>query len=159
MNAEPKSVTTTVEVVVFEIDSQRFGVTSDCVRELVRAVAITALPGAPVGVDGVIDVRGSIVPVFDLRPRLALSAAAVRASEQFLLCSVEALGLVALRADRVVEIRQVADVPLPTGSTRDALVTSLVRLPDGVVVLCDLGAVLSGSDFERLVRAMEQLAS
>ncbi|MEJ7602052.1 MAG: chemotaxis protein CheW [Kofleriaceae bacterium] len=148
----------TADVVVFEVASRRLAVPSDRVHELVRAVAVTRLPGAPAGVDGVIDRRGSLIPVFDLRPRLALAAAPVRPTEQFIICAVETIGLVAVRADRVLELRTVAVLAsVPAGSSTDPLVGSLIQLPDGVVVLCDLAGVLDPADVQQLARALAAL--
>ena len=146
------------QLVVFQIEDRRLALTSDSVLELVRAVAVTALPGAPIGVDGVIDRRGTLVPVFDLRPRLALPSVPVRASEQFIICEVALVGTIALRTDRVLELRADCDLAaLPAGSSSDPIARSLLRLPDGVVVVCDLGAVLTSGEIEQLARALDAL--
>jgi len=147
-----------VEVVVFEVGSRHLAVASSCVKELVRAVAVTALPAAPVGVDGVIDWRGAIIPVFDLRPRLGLPREDVRASEQFLICDVHGVGPAAIRADRILEIRPVADfLPLPANSSTNDLANALFRLEDAVIVLCDLARVLEAAEIDQLARAIRDL--
>ena len=159
MSLHPPSVAAATDVVVFEIESRRLGVESDAVRELVRAVAVTPLPGAPAGVDGVIDVRGTLVPVFDLRPRLGLAPSPLRASEQLVLCQAGTIGVVALRADRILEIRPVTErLPVPAASSTDALATAIVRLPDGVVVLCDLQAILQADAAAQLAQALAEVA-
>src|SRR5436309_14010618 len=62
------------EVLIFEVGSQRYGLPAAGVRELVRAVTVTPLPRAPAIVEGVIDLRGTIVPVLDIRARFRLPA-------------------------------------------------------------------------------------
>jgi purine-binding chemotaxis protein CheW len=141
------------ELVVFELAGQRLGLASEHVHELVRAVQITRLAGAPPGIDGVIDLRGTIVPVFDLRARLSLPPRSVQRDEHMLICAAGET-TVAIRADRVVEIR--AGVELDVLTTRDSVMHALARLPDGLVVICDLSAVLTTDDLDALQRALAE---
>jgi purine-binding chemotaxis protein CheW len=76
------------QVVVLAIDDVRFALRLDTVRRVVRAVEVTALPDAPSGVLGAINVHGRIVPVFDVRPRFGLPSRAVRASDHMVLAEV-----------------------------------------------------------------------
>ena len=158
MSSNVQGAAATVEVVVFDVGPRRLAVASACVKELVRAVAVTALPAAPVGVDGVIDWRGAIIPVFDLRPRLGLEREDVRASEHFLVCDVRRIGPAAVRTDRVHEILPIGDfLPLPANSSTNDLADSLFRLSDAVIVLCDLARVLESPEIDQLARAIRDL--
>jgi len=56
-----------LQLLVAEIGALRFGLRLSDVREVVRAVAIDPLPGAPDIVEGLINVRGEVVPVLDVR--------------------------------------------------------------------------------------------
>src|SRR5437764_218583 len=69
------------EILVFEVDGRRYGLPASEVRELLRAVAIVPLPLAGPAVEGVVNLRGRVVPVFDLRVRLGLPARAVVPSD------------------------------------------------------------------------------
>ena len=64
----------TREVLVFEVEGQRYGLPTADVRELVRAVTITPLPNAPAVIEGVVNVRGRVLPVLDMRARFRLPA-------------------------------------------------------------------------------------
>lgn len=149
------------ELVIFELGSQQLGLASESVLEIVRAVAITPLPGAPAGVEGVVDLRGTIVPVFDLRARLGLLPRPLLIADHLLVCDAGACGVVIVRVDRITQIRANADAPeLPqVGPSTDRLVRALARLPDGIVVVCDLSAVLTEPDLEALARAMAALGT
>ena len=63
-----------VEALLFELAAQRFAVALGDVIEVVRAVAIRRLPSAPAITLGIIDVRGEIIPVLDVRARFGLAA-------------------------------------------------------------------------------------
>ena len=58
-----------MDILIFKLGDARFGLPAADVRELHRAVAMVALPKAPPIVEGIISVRGRIVPVLDIRAR------------------------------------------------------------------------------------------
>ena len=58
-----------LQVVGFRIGNETFGVRIASVREIVRVPEITSVPSAPANVEGVINLRGKIIPVMDLRKR------------------------------------------------------------------------------------------
>lgn len=129
------------DLVVCELGPQTLAFRADCVRELVRSVAITALAGAPAGIEGVIDLRGTIVPVYDLRARLHVEKRRLAPDEHFVICSTSR-HVVAIRLDRVLEIR--SDVELSAlPEVGDPILRGCTRLPDGLVVVLDLDAALS----------------
>jgi purine-binding chemotaxis protein CheW len=149
-------MTSTHEIVVFAIGERMVGFPASTVRELIRAVAVTGLPGAPRGVDGVIDVRGTLIPIVDLSERLGLSPRPLRASDQFLICNATA-GTLAVRADRVLELRASVAEAVPPGAEADAIVRSLMRTSDGVIVICELSAFLAEADLATLTSAIRRL--
>jgi purine-binding chemotaxis protein CheW len=149
-------MTSTHEIVVFAIGERMVGFPASTVRELIRAVAVTGLPGAPRGVDGVIDVRGTLIPIVDLSERLGLSPRPLRASDQFLICNATA-GTLAVRADRVLELRATVAEAVPPGAESDAIVRSLMRTSDGVIVICELSAFLAETDLAELTTAIRRL--
>jgi purine-binding chemotaxis protein CheW len=146
------------EIVVFAIGERAIGVPASIVRELIRAVAVTALPGAPRGVDGVIDVRGVLIPVVDLSERLGVAPRPIRSSDHMLICDVT-VGPLAVRADRVIELRATSAETVPAGAEADAIVRSLMRTTDGVIVICELSAFLAETDIAALASAITRLGA
>lgn len=139
------------EILVFELADQRYGLPGSSVRELVRAVSITPLPRQPEFVEGVINLRGRIVPVLDVRSWLGLPARGIEPSDHFLVATVGSR-LVALRVDRALEL-----VPLEEGVLAQAeawtgtpSVTRVAKLAGGLVLIPNLEAFLTGSALERL---------
>ena len=61
-----------VQLVVFKIGDEEFGVEINQVREIVKLVSITRMPKAPVFIEGVVNLRGQIITVIDLAKRLDL---------------------------------------------------------------------------------------
>ena len=146
------------ELVVFALGERMVGVPASTVRELVRAVAVTELPGAPTGVVGVIDLRGTLIPVVDLSLRLGLTPRGIRASDQLLICDVT-VGPLAVRADRVIELRTASSETVPLGAESDPIVRSLARTADGVIVIAELSAFLAEADVAALARMIARLGA
>jgi purine-binding chemotaxis protein CheW len=112
--------TTGVEVysllVVFHLAGQEFGLLADAVREIIRRRATTRVPHASPYIDGVINLRGRIIPVFNLRRRLGLPpAAADDASASQAVIVVEYDG-----NDAGLLVDKVSDVVKIAGSDVDA---------------------------------------
>ena len=124
------------DFLVFYLDGHRHGVPVREVREIIRVVAITPLPRHAPGIEGMIDVRGSITLVVDLRARLGLPAKPVELTDEMIVLS-RAEKLVAFRIDRVEELVSLD----PSEMTRFAPgreQEGMARLPDGLVVIHDI---------------------
>ena len=137
-----------MEILVFAVEGERYGVWTEDVREVVRAVAVSRLPGAPPIVHGVIGVRGRLVPVLDLRARFGLPRKEVDPAELFVIA--DAAGrMVAVRADRVEGISWLEEGMMEAPDVGDAssgLVSGAARLGDGMVLVHDLAAFLSAAE-------------
>jgi chemotaxis signal transduction protein len=77
-----------VEIVVYEVAEQRFGVRASHVREIVRAATLSAAPGANPAIKGLLNLRGQIVAVFDVRAPLALPSAPLEHTEHLIVTEV-----------------------------------------------------------------------
>jgi purine-binding chemotaxis protein CheW len=140
------------EILVFEIAGQRYGLPVTEVRELVRAVAIVPLPLARPPVEGVVDLRGQIVPVIDLRSRLGLPTRPVSPSDHMIVAQSKGR-VVALRIDRAIDLVPIdADstagvgVGTGTGTVREIVEGQVAQLADGLAPLLDLQTVLAGTN-------------
>lgn len=139
------------QLLTFEVGASRFAAPAGVVREVVRAVAITALPKAPPIVEGIINFRGTLVPVLDIRQRFRLPAVPV-APEQHLIIAQAGNRLVALRVDRALDLVAV-DADVIESAARVApgteYVAGIAKLADGLLVIHDLETFLS---FEEAVQ-------
>jgi len=137
-----------VSVLVFEIAGHRYGIESARVQEIVRAVEPARLPRAPAVIAGVINVRGHVVPLVDLRARFGLAPAPLRPSEVFVLIPSGAR-LLAFRADRALALARVdraGIAPMTTTVPRASYAAGTAVLPDGVLLLCDIELFLDEAE-------------
>ena len=97
-----------MQLVGFEVGKEIFGVDILMVREIIRSAPITAVPNSPEFVEGVINLRGDIIPVIDLRKRLNLYTDEMQDKNWILILEVEGsvTGFVVDRVDDVLKIDQ-----------------------------------------------------
>ena len=147
--------TQTLSVLVFDLADKQFGLLTLPVLEIVRAVSIAALPRAPAIVEGVINYRGEIVPVLDMRSRFALPARALHPDQHFIIARANGR-LVALRVDRVHELVSVNREAVESAAVAPGAeyVAGVARLTDGLLVIHDLEAFLSLDEARVLDSAM-----
>ncbi|MBW6527456.1 chemotaxis protein CheW [Sphingomonas sp. RHCKR7] len=140
-----------LEVLTFDVGGESFAVEAVLVRELVELLPETAVPGAPALVDAMVNFRGRIVPVADLRAAFAMPAAGATADSRIIVVELTVADetlLLGLRADRVHEVATLTEASsedAPSVGVRwpRAYVRRLVRWRDDVIVLPDLVAILT----------------
>lgn len=141
----------TRDYVVFRLAGERFALPSTVAREVLRMPRLVRVPRVPGHIRGVINLRGQIVAVTDLRPLLGLAGEETPANGQLIV--VEAAGLVtALFTERVEGIRTLALASIEpvteglSGFPRDAA-EGQVGGEDGLLVLLDLANILARPEF------------
>lgn len=149
----------TREVLVFEVAGQRYGLPTDDVRELVRAVAITPLPSAPAVIEGVVNVRGRVLPVLDVRARFNLPARVLDLSDHFIVAAAGPRGVI-LRVDRATHLVTIdtasIQAPETLGPGAD-YVAGVASVDDGMVLIHDLSTFLSAAEAASLDRALNEV--
>ena len=148
--------TTTREVLVFEVGGQRYGLPIVDVRELVRAVTITPLPNAPACIEGVVNVRGRVLPVLDVRARFRLPAKSLDPSDHFIVASAGPRGVI-LRVDRATHLALVDEAaiqPPQTLGPSATYVAGVAKLEDGLVLMHDLTTFLAAAEAASLDEAL-----
>ena len=151
----------THEVLVFELGGQRYGLPTLDVRELVRAVTITPLPNAPAFVEGVVDVRGRILPVLDIRARFRLPAKPLDPDDHFIVASAGPRGVI-LRVDRATHLALVDEASVRAAQALGSSATyvaGVARLDGGLVLIHDLTTFLSAAEDASLEAALRAPAT
>lgn len=132
----------------FHIDSEEFGFEITRVREIIGCPEITPVPRAPVAVRGVLNRRGEIIPVIDLRVRLGMATVTDTRETCVIIVTTEGTptGVV---VDRVCEVREILSdefVPPNTliSNVNDRFLLGFTSTEDGIKLLLDVDAVVSG---------------
>lgn len=127
-------------VLTFDLGGQTVGVSVAYVREILDLQPVTGLPKAPTVVEGVIDVRGASVPVFDLSPVLGLAAMPPGPDSRLIVFEQPDGRAFAVRAEKVrdvfrIEPEAIERPPDLPGHGVDALLLGLCRRDGALVVL------------------------
>lgn len=147
------------QLVIFILDDRRYALPLAVVERIIRAVEITPLPKAPDIVLGLINWRGRIIPVMNLRRRFRLPERDLRLSDHFIVART-ARRVVALVADAVTGIMVCpADALTPAQEVLPRLryLAGVVTLEDGLILIHDLDQFLSLEEEEALTAAMSEL--
>ncbi len=150
-----------LDALVFELAAERYALPIADVALVLRAVAIRSLPSAPAIVEGVIDLRGELVPVLDMRARFRLPRVVLDPGEHLIVAQA-GTRKVALRADQalaverleVVAIEEAGNLPRGVGQ-----VAGVASTADGMVLIHDLRAFLNEAESLELEHALSAAVS
>ena len=147
----------TIQVVAFSLADSRYGLPLPAVERIVRVVEITPLPKAPDIVLGVVNVRGRVVPVVDIRRRFCLPERGIVLTDQLVIARTTRR-TVALVVDAVFGVLTYSQ--RNTVDVRDVLpelryVESVVKLDGGLIFIHNLDTFLSLDEEVLLDRAVE----
>jgi purine-binding chemotaxis protein CheW len=148
-----------LQVVGFRIGNETFGVRIASVREIVRVPEITAVPSAPETVEGVINLRGKIIPVMDLRKRFGHADIQPDKKNRILVVELEnkLVGLIVNAASEVLKIPP-SDIESP-GSVfaegESSYVTGVGKLKGRLIILLDVSKLLQQPEVKRVEEAAE----
>jgi purine-binding chemotaxis protein CheW len=145
--ADGKAASSRVESISFSIGEEQYGVDIMAVREIKGWSEITHLPKQPDYVRGVLNLRGVMVPIIDLRCRFGQGKTEATALHVVIVVQVEAR-LIGLLADRVLDIlsfeaSQVQAVPQIARSSRVDFLSGLVTIDGTMIALVDLPNLLA----------------
>ncbi len=143
-----------LQLVGFRIGKETFGVPIDLVHEIVRVPEITAVPDAPEYVEGVINLRGKIISVIDLRKRFGEKKIERNRKNRILVAEIERkmVGLIVDAASEVLRVSQneIEDPPDVLNEAEVKYVTGVGKLNGRLVILVDLAKIMQKGELRRL---------
>jgi len=147
-----------LQVVGFRIGRETFGLPISIVREIVRVPDITSVPNAPDYIEGVINLRGRIIPVVDLRKRFGEKVGEPSKKNRVVVVELEgrSIGLLVNSASEVLKIPP-SEIEAPHDVFQEGelnYITGVGKLKGRLVILLDLTRVLQRGE----LRAAEEVA-
>ena len=135
------------QLVVFQLGAELYGVDIARVHEIIRLQSITRVPRAPSFVEGVINLRGKVIPVVDLRRRFGLPTSEHTRATRTVVVEIgdQVVGII---VDSVSEVLRVSvstiEPPSPVVAGIDSeYLHGIAKLPERLVILLDLDRVLA----------------
>ena len=131
------------QYISFSIGEEEYGLELLSVKEVIRLREITWLPKAPSFIKGIINLRGDIIPIIDLRDRFGLDARVATAMTRVIVVEVDGrlMGMVVDSASQVVRIppEQIDPAPPILGSFSGDFITGVGKLDGRLLVILDPG--------------------
>ena len=154
VDAKNKESNELLQLVSFMIDKEEFGVDILCVQEINRFMQITKVPNAPDFVEGVINLRGRVIPVIDLRLKFEMPKKERDNSTRIIVVEVggKTVGFIVDSVNEVLRISEsVTEAPpeIVTGANSDYIM-AVAKLEDRIITLLNLEKILSNRDKEEL---------
>jgi purine-binding chemotaxis protein CheW len=152
-----------LQVVGFRIGRETFGLPIAMVREIVRVPEITSVPNAPEYIEGVINLRGRIIPVVDLRKRFGEVVAAPSKKNRIVVVELEArlIGLLVNSASEVLRIPP-SEIQAPQDVFQEGelnYITGVGKLKGRLVILLDLTRILQRGELRHLDEVADSAAA
>lgn len=152
----------TQQLVVFRVAGEAYGVDIYQVREIIRVPEITKVPKTPGYVEGIINLRGGVIPVLDLRRRLGMDSQGATRDARIVIVEL-AHQQVGMLVDGVSEVLRIEaehiEPPSPYIASAEAqFVTGIARLNDALILVLDLNLLLEPAEQQQL-RQVAQLAA
>lgn len=146
-----------LQLVVFGVCKELYGVSIESIREIVRVPYITEVPDAPAYLEGVINLRGRVVPIIDLRKRLRLMGGERTKSTRILIVEGDN-GLLGLLVDSVAEVKKVAAdsmeaPPEMISAIGIEYITGVIKIEEKLVILLDLKEILGIESMKKIENA------
>lgn len=146
-----------LQLVSFKIGDEEFGVDILSVQEINRMSQITKVPNTPNYIEGVINLRGRIIPVIDLRVKLGMSRKEHRKNTRIVVVELkgQTMGFIVDEVNEVLRIpKEITEAPPEmVGGVNSDYITSIGKLEDRLLILLDLEKILSTSEFNILETA------
>ncbi|MCC6514325.1 MAG: purine-binding chemotaxis protein CheW [Geothrix sp.] len=143
-----------LELVVFRLGPESYGLRLHEVREIIMVGQITPVPRAPHFVDGVLNLRGEVMPVVDLRTRFGLDRIEATTISRILITSIWGVftGLVVDAVDEVrpVDLHRFGPLPAVTAVGANRYIEKVARLDNGMIFLLELQQLLTDAETEQL---------
>jgi len=156
----------TAQIVTFQVGQEECGLDIGVITEALRPLKITPLPHMPRFIEGVINLRGAIIPVVDLRKRFGLTNIQYDPRKTRMIItrgavhggSGRAQDLLGLVVDSVREVlhipaREIGPAPEAATSGQAGFIAGVAKVADRLVIILDIGRILSGEERTALAEA------
>jgi len=144
------------QLVTFNLGTEEYGVDIMSVQEIIRCQAITHVPQMPGFIEGVINLRGNVIPVIDLRKRFGMTVTDQTAQTRIVVVNVGAK-VIGVVVDAVSEVMRLAEEqiepppPVVAGIGNEYL-QGVGKVQGRLIILLNLDRILSNQEHEKLTQ-------
>jgi len=146
---ESKMMNELLQLVSFKIGEEEYGVDILTVQEIIKYQQITKIPNSPDFVEGVISLRGRVIPVIDLRAFMGMAGTINKANSNIVIVEIEerTVGFIVDAVSEVLRVpKNITEAPPELmAHKRSEFVVALAKLSDKLIILIDLGRIFEAA--------------
>lgn len=128
------------QIIIFTLGQEEYGLPINAIQEIIMPQALTKIPRAPEFVEGVINLRGHIIPIIDAKRKFNISATAAGIDKRIIVIehTNHTVGLIVDSVSEVVQIKS-ADIEAAPVEIEDEtdFISGIVKLKERLVILLD----------------------
>ncbi len=141
-----------IQLVSFRLNQEEFGVDILKVQEINRMVEITRVPQAPYYCEGVINLRGKVIPVIDLRKKFDMDAREWDKNTRIVVCDVEGnvVGMIVDAVEEVLRIPGSTVEPAPSivATVNSDYIKGVAKLDERLMIFLDISRIAAEANQE-----------
>jgi len=145
-----------IQLVVFGLGREEFGVDITQVREILKVPRITDVPNSPEFIEGVINLRGQITTIMDLRKRLGVGIGEIDDDARIIIIEMEdmAMGMIVNSVTEVLHMstKDVDPAPSISSDVETEYISGVGKLKDRLLILLDVAKILSKGEVEQVMK-------
>lgn len=149
-----------IKSIVFQLNDEEYAMPVDLVGSIERMMHITRIPGAPSFVKGVLNLRGVVTPILDLRERFGFEDLEETDSTRTIIMHHDNMdvGLIVDAAYDVIDIPKEKIEPAPevVGSVHIEYIDGVAKLDDRLLILLNIDKVLSNESMKNISEATDK---
>jgi len=150
-----------LQLVTFTLGTEEYAVNILKVQEINRMTEIAKVPNAPTYVEGVINLRGRVIPVVNLRERFSMTEKERDAQSRIMIMDIQGLtiGLVVDSVSEVLRIPASTVDPTPAMATAMSteFITGIAKLEDRLIILLDLDKLIEKTEGSAMIEAAKAI--
>lgn len=143
-----------IQVVVFTLNDEVCGVETTQVKEIVKYESITKMPDMPKFIDGVISLRGTVVPVVNLNKRFGLGETEITKKTKIIINDIEGklIGFIVNDVSEIIKIsaQDIENTPDLIKETHNSYLKKVGRRGDELISILDFSAILTDTEIKSL---------
>jgi purine-binding chemotaxis protein CheW len=148
--SDEKELRQEIQLACFRIGSELYALDIMRIKEIIRPQKLTPIPKAPSFIEGVINLRGAVIPVADMRKRFDQPISEENSKNRIVVCSL-AGQIIGLLVDEVTEVKrygreEIAPAPQFVKGPQAEYFLGVARCDDDLIMLIDLEKVLSSDE-------------
>ena len=142
------------QLVVFDLAGEQYGVDIQGVQEIIRMQTITKVPKTQSFVEGIINLRGKVIPVLDLRKRFGLDVSEINSETRIVVVEITDI-IIGMIVDAVMEVLRIpqasVEPPSPIVANIDSdFIKGVGKLEDRLIIILDVHKIFSSQERDHL---------